>query len=193
MKRKPVLTILILAECAMMIAMSTVLSMFKLFTLPQGGSVTIASMVPLVMVSYRHGLKWGIGTAFVHSLLQMLLGFYPPPAQSFLAFVGVIALDYVLAFTVLGTAAFFGKPFKNRAVSVAVGSCVVGALRLLCSFLSGVWIWSSYAPEGAPVWVYSLTYNGGYMLPEIIITAVVAMILVPVLDKIGSGSAKQTA
>ena len=192
MKRKAVKTILILVECAMMIAMATVLSMFKLFTLPQGGSVTIASMVPLILVSYRHGLKWGVGTAFVHSLLQMLLGFYPPPAQTFLAFVGVIALDYVLAFTVLGTAAFFGKPLKNRVVSVAVGASVVGVLRFLCSFLSGILIWSSYAPEGTPVWAYSLTYNGGYMLPEIIITAVAAMILVPVLDKIGSGTEKQT-
>ena len=193
MKRKAVMTILILAECAMMIAMATVLSMFKLFTLPQGGSVTIASMVPLVLVSYRHGLKWGIGTAFVHSLLQMLLGFYPPPAQTFMAFVGVILLDYVLAFTVLGTAAFFGKPFKNRIASVAVGATVVGVLRFLCSFLSGILIWSSYTPEGTPVWLYSLTYNGGYMLPEIIITVVVAVILVPVLDKISGSAAKQAA
>ncbi len=193
MKRKAVMTILILAECAMMIAMATVLSMFKLFTLPQGGSVTIASMVPLVLVSYRHGLKWGIGTAFVHSLLQMLLGFYPPPAQTFMAFVGVILLDYVLAFTVLGTSAFFGKPFKNRIASVAVGATVVGVLRFLCSFLSGILIWSSYTPEGTPVWLYSLTYNGGYMLPEIIITVVVAVILVPVLDKISGSAAKQAA
>jgi thiamine transporter len=190
MKRKTITAILTLVECALMIAMATVLSMFKLFTLPQGGSVTIASMVPLVLVSYRHGLKWGIGTAFAHSLLQMLLGFYPPPAQTFSAFVGVILLDYVLAFTVLGTAAFFGKPFKSRVASVAVGATVVGFLRFLCSFLSGILVWASYAPEGTAVWVYSLTYNGSYMLPEIVITTAVTMILVPVLDRVGSGAAK---
>ncbi len=179
----------ILVECAMMIAMSTVLSMIQLFTMPQGGAVTCASMVPLILVSYRHGLKWGAGTAFVHSLLQMAIGFYPPPAQSFFAFVGVILLDYVLAFTVLGTASFFGKPFKKRVASVAVGAAAVGILRFLCSFLSGILIWSSYAPEGTPVWIYSLTYNGSYMLPEIIISVVVAMILVPVLDRFVSTSA----
>ncbi len=193
MKRKAVTTILTLVECALMIAMATVLSMFKLFTLPQGGSVTIASMVPLVLVSYRHGLKWGIGTAFAHSLLQMLLGFYPPPAQTFFAFVGVILLDYVLAFTVLGTAAFFGRPFKNRIAGIAVGATAVGILRFLCSFLSGILVWASYAPEGTAVWVYSLTYNGGYMLPEIVITTAVTMILVPVLDRLGRGAEKPAA
>ena len=188
MKRR---TTWILVECAMMLAMAIVLSLIPPFKMPQGGSVTYASMVPIVLVSYRHGIKWGVGTAFAFSLLQMLLGFYPPPAQTFLAFVGVIALDYVLAFTVLGTASVFGKPFKNRVLSVAVGASAVVFLRFLCSFLSGILIWSSYAPEGTPVWIYSLTYNGGYMLPELIITTVVAMIIVPVLDRFVGGASKQ--
>jgi len=177
-------TTVILVECALMIAMSTVLSMFKIFELPQGGAVTCASMVPLVLVSYRHGLNWGISTAFAHSLLQMLIKFNAPPTNTFGAFVAVIALDYVLAFTVLGTASFFGKPFKNRAVSVAVGSVAVTFLRFICSFLSGILIWGAYAPAGTPVWIYSLTYNGSYMLPEIVITAVVAVILIRVLDRV---------
>ncbi|SHI10049.1 thiamine transporter [Sporobacter termitidis DSM 10068] len=181
MKRSRILT---LAECAMMIALSTVLSLFPIFAMPQGGTVTLASMVPLVLVSYRHGLKWGILTAFTHSLLQMLILFNVPPAQTFWAFAGVVLLDYMLAFTVLGTAAFFGRPFKNRAVSAAVGAAAVAFLRFICSFLSGILIWGSYAPEGTPVWLYSLTYNGSYMLPELIITAVVSLILVPVLDRV---------
>lgn len=178
-------TTLTLVECALMIAMATVLSMFKLFELPQGGSITAASMVPLVLVSYRHGVKWGVGTAFAHSLLQMLLRFDAPPANTFWAFVGVVLLDYVLAFTVLGTASFFGKPLKSRAASVAVGSVAVCLLRFLCSFASGILIWGSYAPEGTPVWLYSLTYNGSYMLVEMAITAVVAVALIQVLDRIG--------
>lgn len=187
MKKK---TTLILVECAMMIAMATVLSMLKIFTLPQGGAVTCASMVPLVLVSYRHGLKWGIGTAFAYSLLQMAIGFYAPPVSTFWAFAGVILLDYILAFTVLGTAAFFGRPFKKRAVSAAVGAAAVVFLRFLCSFLSGILIWGSCAPEGTPVWLYSLTYNGSYMLPELVITAVVAMLLIPVLDRINADPVK---
>ncbi len=185
-------TTLILVECAMMIAMSTVLSIFfKIFTMPQGGSVTLASMAPLILVSYRHGLKWGLGTGFTHALLQMVIGFYAPPAGTFLAFVGVIALDYILAFTILGSAAFFGRPFKNRAVSAAVGTAAVTFLRFICSFLSGILIWGSFAPQGTPVWVYSLTYNGSYMLPEIIITTVVVAILVPVLDRLPGSNFKK--
>lgn len=177
-------TTLTLVECALMIAMATVLSMLKIFELPQGGSITCASMVPLVLVSYRHGLKWGITTAFAHSLLQMVLRFDAPPANTFWAFLGVILLDYVLAFTVLGTASFFGKPFNNRAVSVAVGTVAVCALRFVCSFLSGILIWGSYAPEGTPVWLYSLTYNGSYMLVETVITVVVGIVLIQVLDRV---------
>jgi thiamine transporter len=111
-------------------------------------------------------------------------GFYPPPAQTFFAFAAVVLLDYVIAFTVLGTASFFGKPFKNRALSGVIGAVAVTVLRLVCHFLSGILVWSSYAPEGTPVWLYSLGYNGTYMLWEIIITAVVTAILVPVLDRI---------
>ncbi len=177
-------TTVILVECALMIAMSTVLSMFKIFQMPNGGSVTCASMVPLVLVSYRHGFKWGVTTAFAHSLLQMLIKFNAPPANTFWAFLAVIVLDYVLAFTVLGTASFFGKPFKSRAVSVAVGSLAVTFLRFVCSFLSGILIWGSYAPKEMPVWFFSLTYNGGYMLPEMVITAVVSVLLIQVLDRV---------
>ncbi len=101
MKKK---TTLILVECAMMIAMAVVLSLVTLYKFTQGGSVTLASMAPLVLVSYRHGVKWGLLAAFVYSLLQMILppGFYPPPAKTFIAFVGVVLLDYIIAFTGLG-------------------------------------------------------------------------------------------
>lgn len=184
-------TTLILVECALMIALSTVLSMFKLFEMPQGGSVTCASLVPLIIVSYRHGTKWGVGTAFAHSLLQMLIKFDAPPAKTFWAFAAVVLLDYVVAFTCLGLASFFGKPFKNRAVSIAVGSAVVCFLRFLCSFASGILIWADYAPADMPVWLYSLTYNGGYMIPETIITVVVAIILIKALDRVEHRTAQK--
>ena len=159
------------------------------FELPQGGSITLASMAPLVLVSYRHGVKWGLGTAFVHSLLQMLLQFNAPPAKTLTAFALVVLLDYVLAFTVLGSAAFWGKPIRNRSASIAFGAAIAVFLRFLCSFASGILIWGEYAPEGTPVWLYSLIYNGSYMLPELVITSVVTVALVKVLDRTGNRSA----
>lgn len=190
MKRNSTVT---LVECALMIALSTVLSMLKVLDLPGGGSITLASMVPLVLVSYRHGLKWGLGTALVHSLLQIVLNFSAPPTKTLGAFFLVILLDYILAFTALGSAAFWGKALHNRTASVVLGASVAVFLRFLCSFFSGILIWGEYAPEGTPVWLYSLLYNGSYMLPELILTAIVSAGLIKVLDRIDNGSSARTA
>ena len=100
-----------LVECALMIALGTVLANIKIFEMPNGGSITLLSMLPFILVSYRHGTKWGLFTGFVNSLLQMLLGFYAPPAPGLLPLVGMILLDYVLAFTLLGLAGAIAKPF----------------------------------------------------------------------------------
>ena len=107
-----------LVECALMIAVGTVLAQIKIFEMPFGGSVTLVSMLPFILVSFRHGVKWGLATGFVNSLLQMLLGFYAPPAGTVAAFVGVVLLDYVLAFTLLGSSppcvpSFCAKPRRN--------------------------------------------------------------------------------
>lgn len=166
-----------LIECALMIAIATVLSNIKIFEMPYGGSVTLLSMLPLVLVSFRHGLRWGLLTGFAHSLLQMLMGFYAPPAGTIPAFIGVVLLDYVLAFTVLGAACLFARPFKNRLVGVIIGTCIACILRFVCSWISGAWLWGSYQQEyewaaGLNVWIYSLLYNGSYMLPEMILTAI---------------------
>ena len=139
----------ILVECALMIAIGTVLSNIKFFTLPNGGSVTLLSMLPFVLVSFRHGVKWGLFTGFVNGCLQMLLGFWAPPTPTFLYFLGEVLLDYLVAFMALGTAEFFARPFKNRMVGVAVGTFMAGFLRFMCSFLSGVLVWGQ--PERRPV------------------------------------------
>ena len=138
-----------LVECALMIALGTVLANIKIFEMPNGGSIT---------------------------LLSMLLGFYAPPAPGLLPLVGMILLDYVLAFTLLGLAGAIAKPFKNRLVGVAVGTAAVCGIRFLCSFLSGVLIWGNLS-DGLPAWTYSLTYNGSYMLPETILTTVAAVLI----------------
>ena len=133
----------ILVEGALMIALSTVLSMIQIPLMPHGGSITLFSMVPILVMSYRHGAKWGLFTGFVNSCLQMIMGFYPPPASTFLYFLGEVLLDYVLAFMALGLAELFARPFKNRTVGVAVGTFAAGFLRFMCSFLSGVLVWGN--------------------------------------------------
>ena len=173
----------ILVECALMIALGTVLANIKIYELANGGSVTLFSMVPFILVSFRHGAKWGLFTGFVNSLLQMLLGFYAPPAPGLLPLVGMILLDYVLAFTLLGLAGAFAKPFRNRLVGVAVGTAAVCLIRYLCSFLSGVLIWGNLS-EGLPAWVYSLGYNGSYMIPETILTTAAAVLICKAAPKL---------
>ena len=175
-------TTVILVESALMIALSIVLDFIKLFKMPMGGSVTCAT-VPLILLSFHRGPKWGVGAAFAHSLLQMLLQFDAPPAKTFGAFAIVVLLDYVIAYTAQGAACVFGKPFKNRRVSVAVGACAVSLIRLLCSFLSGITVWSEYTPEGWAVWAYSLVYNAAYMIPQMAITAVLSVLLIAVIDR----------
>ena len=165
-----------LVECALMIAAGTVLANIKIYELPNGGSVTCLSMLPFVLVSFRHGVKWGLFTGFVNSLLQMLLGFYAPPVPTLPYFVGMILLDYVLAFMALGLADVFARPFKNRMLGVAVGALAVGVLRFLCSFVSGVLIWGNLN-EGLSAWTYSLGYNASYMLPETLLTVAGAVLV----------------
>ena len=83
----------------------------------------------------------------------------------------------------LGLADQFAKPFgKHRLVGFGVGAVVVCVLRFVCSFLSGVLLWGSYAPEGMNVWVYSLVYNGGYMLPNAVLVGVLSVLLCAALD-----------
>ena len=172
-----------LVECALMIALGTVLANIKIYSLPNGGSITLFSMLPFIMISFRHGVKWGLFTGFVNSLLQMLLGFYAPPAPGLLPLVGMILLDYMLAFTLLGLACAIAKPFSNKLVGVGVGTAVVCFIRFMCSFLSGVLIWGNLS-DGLPAWTYSLTYNGSYMLPETLLTMVAAVLLCRVAPQI---------
>lgn len=169
---------IIMVEGAMLIALATALSYLKLFEMPFGGSITL-EMIPLIIMGLRRGPKWGLLTGFVHGLLQMILGFSNVLyCATLLSQIGCILLDYLLAFSVLGLAAIFAKPFsKNKKVSYIVGAVIVSALRFVCSFLSGWLLWGSYAPEGMKPAYYSLVYNGAYMLPDTIIVAVVIAIL----------------
>lgn len=167
-----------MVESAILIAIGTVLSVLS-FQGPWalGGSITICSMLPLVFIAWRHGTRWGLFSAFVYALLQMFLGlknvgYGRNPGEMLL----IALLDYVLAFTAIGLSAMFKGRVKDNRLAVVLGIVVTFALRFLCHFLSGWLIWEALWPNelgyAAPMW--SLLYNGSYMLPETLITAVVA-------------------
>ena len=172
-----------LTESALFIAVATVLSVLKI-DLPFGGGVTVASMLPIVLLSHRWGWKWGLMTAFVYSVVQLLFGLDNVGyAGSFQIAVGIVLLDYIVAYTVLGFSGVFDKVFGKTRKSLMVGIAVTFCLRFLCHLVTGAWIWGVWMPETfmnmtmTNPWIYSFLYNGWYMLAELIITEIVAMLI----------------
>ena len=171
-----------LAEGAVMIALATILSFIQVFKFPWGGAITILSMLPIVLFSLRYGVKYGLGVAFVYSLIQFVQGMADGIfgwGLTPVALIACIFIDYIFAFSILGIAGVFG----NKKVGSIVGGVVVALMgRFLCHFISGVLIfnsfgelWNGFSVENS--WLYSLLYNGAYMLPEIIFTTAGAIIL----------------
>lgn len=165
---------------ALLVALATVLMwVSKLIPAPwlQGGSITLASMVPIVIAGILFDTKWGLCVSLVYALIQMLFGFYPPPTQTFFYFVLVVLLDYLVAFGVLGLSGFFYQLFGKTKWAVPLCAFLVTVLRYICHIISGLLIWGVYAPEGQTVLAYSVIYNGSYMIPEIILTTVVTTLI----------------
>ena len=170
-----------LVESAIMIAIATVLSLLKI-DLPFGGGVTIVSMLPIVLISHRWGWKWGLVTGFVYGVIQLLFGLDNVGyASNSVMALGVILLDYVVAYTFIGSSGVFDCILGRTRISLATGIAVTFLLRFLCHYTTGVWIWGKWMPEEfmnmtmTSPWIYSLLYNGWYMLAELILTEVVAM------------------
>ena len=175
----------VLVECALLIAIATVLnvvcSFIPFLNLPFGGGFTICSMLPIVLAAYRNGTKWGLLTGFVYAVVQMLLGF----------------------------GGIFRNKIKNPSASLCVGSIVALSLRYLAHIISGYiffgtwaeWFFSQdgfalgakilekFSGQGLAL-LYSVIYNGLYMIPEIIITAIVALIIGRVPQITGKKSAE---
>lgn len=172
-----------LVECAIMIALATVLSMIKLAELPYGGSITIASMLPIAIIAYRRGMGWGLGSAFVYGVVQQLLGLnslsYVTTWQSIVA---VILLDYIVAFTVIGFAGIFRNKIENQALGLTLGCVFVSILRYICHVISGATVWAGLSIPTQAALSYSFVYNATYMLPECIILAVTAAYIGSVID-----------
>jgi len=170
-----------LVESSALIAAGFALSYLVLFRLPQGGSITPFSMLPILMIGLRRGFKWGIGGGIVYACLQMLQQFWPPPSGTVTAYISVVLLDYILAFCVLGLSAIF----RGKRYGLAYASVLCIFLRFFCHFISGVVIWSDYWRDPG-AWLFSLTYNGSYMGVELVLTTIVAFLLctsAPVLFK----------
>lgn len=173
-----------MVECALLLAIGFVLMSIKIFEMPNGGSITLVSMLPFIIISFRHGVKWGLLAGLACSLLQMMTGLWAPPAGTIVAWIGMLLFDYILAFSLLGLACVFAKPFRNRMVGVAVGTAVVCALRYLCAVLSGCLIWASIVTDGFGAVAYSVTYNASYMLPETVLTVAITLVLYKLMPQL---------
>ena len=156
----------VLAEGAIMVSIAIVLDLISnlLPSLPQGGSVTLGAMVPILLFAIRRGFVCGIAAGMLFSIVT--LAFNPPFIVSPILFL----LDYPLAFGALGLAGIFSSN-----VVVATFAGIFG--RFLAHFISGVVWFGEYAPEGTPVAVYSAVYNGTYLGIEFITSTILLYII----------------
>ncbi len=158
---------------ALCMAMSFVLSYIKLWSMPLGGSVTLASMLPLLWYSNRFGVKNGLIAGAAYGLLQLI---QKPEIYHWVQ----VLLDYPLAFMMLGLAG----SVKN----LQLGSVIGVAGRWVCHILSGAVFFAEWVPEGwANAWVYSAAYNGAYLLADLVICLVLSFVLARALDRIPTG------
>ena len=168
---------------AVMVALGTALSFVKVWEMPLGGSVTLLSMLPIVMVSCMLGVKWGLASAFVYAAIQLfvdlgkVLSWGLTPAM----LIGTLLFDYIIAFTVLGLAGLFVKKGYG---GVLGGTALAVALRFVSHFISGYVIFRNLEQFSIfgniftnKPFLYSVAYNGFYMLPELILTLIGTAIL----------------
>lgn len=174
-----------MVETALLVAVATVLSMLKI-DMPMGGGLTICSMLPIILLSHRYGWKWGLVSSTVYSLLQLVLGLDNVSyATNAIMAIGIILLDYVIAYMVIGLSGITEKFLGKTRSAVIVGIIATFTLRFICHVITGAWIWDVLWPNdyGMSSIVYSLAYNGWYMAAETVITIAVAMIVYKPLKK----------
>ena len=162
-----------ISYAAICIAMSFALSYLRIVKMPQGGSITIASLLPLMIYSYMFGTRKGTFAGMIYGILQAFQDNYIIHPAQFL-------LDYPVAFACIGLAGMFAgvKALeKMPQVQFALGAIVAGLARFLIHFLSGIFAFGAFAPEGTPVALYSFTYQAGYVLPDIAIVIIVGILL----------------
>lgn len=199
-----------ITESAMLLAIAIVLELVAKMFIPEqafGGQITIVSMLPVVLISYRHGVKWGLVASFTYALLEMAIGIKTVSAAFLPGYFGdgtmivsaiiMCLLDYIVAYTLLSLGGVFRNKIKNPGLSLMCGSLVALGARYLAHVASGYILFSGWAEwyftqEGFPTWgaqlvealspemlglTYSAVYNGMYMVPEMVFTAIAAVII----------------
>lgn len=163
------------AEIGMAIALAIVLgALTRLIQLPYGGSVNLSGL-PIVAMALRHGVRTGAMTGALFGVVDFVLNpYYFHPIQ--------VVLDYPLAFALLGAgtglAAEAVRQNRSGKHFVVLGAlAIAGILRLATHWASGVVFFASFAPAGQPVWLYSLTYNSSYIVPEVVMYMLLSQII----------------
>ena len=201
MKKK----IRILAECAIMVALATVLSFVKLYAAPLGGSVTLFSMVPIIIIGLRYGLGWGLGSAFVYSGIQLLFDLsyfsYVPTVKGIIL---CLFFDYIIAFTMLGLSGIFRikenelnnkKKMTFKAIAATVVACLS---RFACHYIAGVVVWYEITKEGdwnelvhkVGMYTYSFIYNISYLGPDMLLDLIAVPAVVTVISIVAKNHRK---
>ena len=172
-----------LTEGGICVALSLVLSYLKIPVMAGfggfGGSIDFV-MIPLIIYAVRWGFSWGIGAGLVFGTLKYIL------ASGFaISWVSII-FDYAVAYAFIGFAGLFRRKYKLLPVAALVG-CLA---RFVIHFISGMTVYAQYMPEefmgytGMTPFLYSLLYNGTYMLPNTIIAIVICSLLIPVMPRL---------
>lgn len=153
----------LIARIGLAIALAFILDMIKIYTLPNGGgSISLGSMVPILLISFIYGPSIGLFTGFLFGVFKLILDPYIlNPIQ--------VLFDYPLPFMAIGVAGFF----KNKYIGASIGMF----LRFISHFISGVVFFGSYAPEGISPIIYSLAVNGSAVGGELIICLVLLAFL----------------
>lgn len=161
--RKVKLDTHMIAQIGIALALATVLKIFKIYHLPQGGSITLGSMIPILLMALFYGPEVGFLTGFLYGIITLIMDPYIlQPVQ--------VLFDYPLPFMALGLAGYF-RDKKIVATIVAVFG------RFICHFISGVLFFGSYAPKGQSAVVYSFLSNGGFLVIEGGICVVIMAVL----------------
>lgn len=153
---------------ALCIATAFVLSYLKFFSMPQGGSITPASMLPIMIFAYIYGTPKGLIVGLAYGLLQMLQGLFITPLDSPVLQILQVIMDYGIAFMAIALAGLFKKRFLAGIIAGGMG-------RLIVATISGMLFFGMYA-EGQNVFIYSFVYNILYLGPEIAICFIIALI-----------------
>ena len=162
-----------IVECAILIAMATILNFIKINSFwALGGSITAVSMLPILLAGWRNGIKWGLITGMSYAVLQIILDIAQISSWGLtpIIFIGTIVLDYLLAYGSLSLAGLFHG--KKHGLWLSAIACL--SLRYVMHVISGVILFAEYDQIGYTPLTWSLVYNGSFMLPEIILTTLVS-------------------